>query len=95
LTPITAKNLLRHELIGLETKVVRDDNPCNISIRGRIIDETRNTIIIQQGENSKSIVKQKTVLRFKLPDGVLVDVEGSFLVGRPEDRVKRKMKRGW
>lgn len=95
MTPITARNLLRHELIGLETEIIKDENPSNLSISGRIIDETRNTIIIQQGENSKRIVKQTAVLRFKLPDGFLVDVEGSFLVGRPEDRVKRKLKRGW
>jgi len=94
-TPITAKNILRHELIGLDIEVVRDRNPSNVSIRGRVIDESRNTLLIQQGKKEKRVAKQTAVFRFKLPDSTAVEVEGPALVGRPEDRVKRKMKRGW
>ena len=95
MTPLTAKNVLRHELIGLDIEVVEDRNPSNSSIRGRVIAETRNTLLIQQGEKAKRVAKKTAVFRFKLPDGTSVEVEGSTLVGRPEDRVKRKTKRGW
>ena len=95
MTPITAKNILRHELIGLDVEVVRGRNPSNASIRGRVIDESRNTLLIREGERARRIVKQTAVFRFKLPDGAAVEVEGATLVGRPEDRVKRKMKRSW
>jgi len=95
MTPITARNLLRHELIGLDVEVVRDRNPSNASIRGRVVDETRNTLLIRKGERERRIAKRTAVFRFSLPDGAAVDVEGPALVGRPEDRVKRKMRRGW
>jgi len=95
MTPITPKNILRHELIGLDAKVVKDGNPCNVSIHGRVIDESRNTLLLQQKKETKRIAKETATFRFKLPNGTSVDVNGSALVGRPEDRVKRKSKRGW
>lgn len=95
MTPITAKNILRHELIGLDIDVVRARNPCEVSIRGRVVDESRNTLLIQHGDKQKRVAKRIAVFRFKLPDSTVVEVDGSTLVGRPEDRVKRKMKRGW
>jgi len=95
MTPITARNILRHELIGLDVEVVRASNPSQVSIRGRVVDESRNTLLIQRGDARKRVAKQAAVFRFKLPDGTAVEVEGSAIVGRPEDRVKRKLKRGW
>jgi RNase P/RNase MRP subunit p29 len=38
--------------------------------------------------------KQYARFLFRLPGGE-VEVEGASLVGRPEDRVKRKQKRRW
>lgn len=95
MTPITAKSILRHELIGLSVEVAQARNPSQASIRGRVVDESRNTLLIQQGDKRKRVAKQTAVFRFTLPDGTAVEVEGSAIVGRPEDRVKRKTKRGW
>jgi len=94
-TPITIRNILRHELIGLEVDVVRDRNPSNASIGGRVVDESKNTLLIRQGDVEKRVGKKDAVFRFRLPTGAAVEVEGSAIVGRPEDRVKRKMRRGW
>ncbi len=94
MTPITPGNVLRHELIGLDVKVVKDSNPDNISITGKVIDETRNMIVIRQREEAKRVAKRDALFLFTLP-GAKVEVEGSALIGRPEDRVKRKLKRRW
>lgn len=94
MTPITPGNILRHELIGLDVKILRDSNPFNVSISGKVIDESRNTVVIRHGGELKRIAKKDAVFLFKLPDGG-VEVEGRALVGRPEDRVKRKSKRRW
>jgi ribonuclease P protein subunit POP4 len=94
LTPITPRNILRHELIGLEARVIRDSNPSNVFISGKVIDETRNTLVIRHGEKAKRIAKKDAVFLLRLP-GRDVEVEGRALVGRPEDRVKRKLKRRW
>lgn len=95
MTPLAAKNILMHELIGLDVKVVRDKNPNNTSIQGKVVDESRNTLVIQQGDRTKRVVKKNAVLMFKLPDRTAVEVEGFTLVGRPEDRAKKRTKRGW
>lgn len=94
MTPITPGDILMHELIGLEVKVVDDSNPNNIFISGRIVDETRNTIVIRHRGEVKTVAKQHARFQFRLP-GEEVEVEGASLVGRPEDRVKRKQKRRW
>ena len=86
-------NILQHELIGLETEVLSDSNPVNVGIRGKVIDETMKTLVIR-GKGTHKIAKQDAVFKFLL-DGVAVKVEGKTLIGRPEDRVKKKIKRKW
>ncbi|KYH38714.1 MAG: hypothetical protein AYL28_002710 [Candidatus Bathyarchaeota archaeon B23] len=93
MTPITPKNILRHELIGLEVSVVEDANPHNVGVSGRVVDETRNTLIIEDDSRERCIAKHHATFRFRLPDGTLVEVEGSHLIGRPEDRVRRRVRR--
>ncbi|RJS88886.1 ribonuclease P protein subunit [Candidatus Bathyarchaeota archaeon] len=95
MTPIEPRNLLRHELIGLEAEVVGSTNPCSRGIRGRVVDETRNTLVIEDGGRDKVVVKETSTFRFTLPSGVVVEVEGKYLVGRPEDRVKRRVRKLW
>jgi ribonuclease P protein subunit POP4 len=94
MTPVTPRNIVRHELIGLDVEVVRSSNACQSSVSGRVVDESRNTLMIKQGETVKRIAKHDALFKFKLPQGC-VEVEGSALVSRPEDRVKRKSKRRW
>ncbi|MFB0543515.1 MAG: ribonuclease P protein component 1 [Candidatus Bathyarchaeia archaeon] len=92
---IGPRNVLRHELIGLEARVVESDEPGHIGIQGRIVDETRNTLTINQGGGDKIIAKENTIFHFRLPNGAVVEVEGRYLVGRPEDRVKRRRRKLW
>lgn len=93
MTPRTADNITRHELIGLEAEVLEDSNPCNVYIRGVVIDETMNTLVIDDG-GAKRIAKKDAVFKLKL-NGKIVKVEGWALAGRPEDRVKKKIRRRW
>jgi len=94
MTTVTPRNILRHELIGLDVDVVKSSNDCQSSVSGRIVDESRNILMIKQGEKVKRIAKQDALFNFRFPEGC-VEVEGSALVGRPEDRVKKKSKRRW
>lgn len=92
---INERNLIAHELIGLEVEVVRDSNPYNINMRGTVINETRNTLLIDVGGKIKRIIKKDAILRFKISDDKIVEVDGCILVSRPEDRIKKRIKRGW
>ncbi|AEH06751.1 Ribonuclease P protein component 1 [Methanothermococcus okinawensis IH1] len=90
---ITPQNILRHELIGLNVEIVKSPNLSLVGIKGKVVDETRNTLIIERFGSGKEIriPKDVAVFRFELKDKS-VDVIGSLLIGRPEDRLKRKIK---
>jgi len=87
--------VLQQCFIGLNAKVAKSSNPDHISIEGRVIDETRNTLIISHEEKEKTILKDVAVFHFTLPDGTIVEIDGKSIVGRPENRVKKKVKRRW
>lgn len=84
---ISPRNVLRHELIGLDVTVVEASNPALSGLSGRIIDETRNTLVILGNRGRKRVQKHRTRFRVTLPDGVLVEIDGSALVMTPERRI--------
>ena len=89
---ITPQNILKHELIGLSVEIVKSSNPNLVGIKGRVVDETRNTLLIEKFDGREvRIPKDVAVFRFKLNDKS-VDVIGALLIGRPEDRLKKKVK---
>ncbi|MGD2200434.1 MAG: ribonuclease P protein subunit [Candidatus Bathyarchaeota archaeon] len=94
MSPRTPRNILQHELIGLETGVIRSRNHSQIGISGKIVDESRKTLMIQQGNELKRVSKRGATFRLSLKCGD-VEVEGEALYGRPEDRVKKKLKKRW
>ncbi len=88
--PITKKNIIQHELIGLEAQVVSSSDPMMLGTYGKIIDETRDMLVIEQVSGPKIIAKSGSSFEIKLPDGQKVTVDGNKLVGRPEERVKKR-----
>jgi len=88
-------DIVTQEFLGTETRVARSSHKDYVGIHGRIMDETRNTFKILQNEKTKTIAKDSSVFHFKLQDGTVVEIEGSLLVGRPEDRLKKRTRRLW
>ena len=93
--PLTPKNLVRHELIGLEARVAVSSHKGYVGVSGKVVDETRNMLVILSQEGFKKIPKKTSIFHFNLPDGILVEVEGWRILGRPEDRVKKAPTRRW
>jgi ribonuclease P protein subunit POP4 len=89
---ISPRNILRHELIGLDVSVVEASNPLHWGISGLIIDETRNTLLIRTPCGVRRIQKQYSRFRIILPDGTRVIIDGSALVSAPERRISQYMK---
>ncbi|MGD8505458.1 MAG: ribonuclease P protein component 1 [Candidatus Bathyarchaeota archaeon] len=85
----------QHEFIGLVAKVVRSTHPDYVGITGKIINETRNTLVIQHKTKDKIVVKDTAVFHFTLQDGTIVEIEGNAIIGRPEDRLKKRPRRRW
>ncbi|MEM3041439.1 MAG: ribonuclease P protein component 1 [Nitrososphaerota archaeon] len=88
-------SILQSEFIGLKARVVKSSNPNYRGISGKVLDETRNTFKILHEEKEKVIVKEASVFHFTLPDGTVIEVCGKVLVGCPEDRVKKVVRRRW
>jgi len=88
-------SVVQYEFIGLETTVVKSSNPDVVGISGKVVDETRNTLTILQDNTKKVIVKDASVFEFVLPDKTVVEIDGKVIMGRPEDRLKRRPKRLW
>jgi ribonuclease P protein subunit POP4 len=89
---IDKNNILIHEFIGLEVEVAKSTCRNLIGKRGKVIDETKNTIEIESNDVTKTIPKRASTFRFHLPSGGSVEVEGRLIEYRPEDRPKRLMR---
>lgn len=92
--PITPQNVVRHELISLAVKIAKSTDPTQKGLKGTVVDETYGTLKIETKGKEKVIPKHDTVFIFTLPNGVKVQIDGSLLVSRPEDRIKKKFA-GW
>jgi len=88
-------DIVRYEFIGTEAKVAYSSHDNYVGLRGRVIGETRNTFDLQKEGHVKRIVKESAVFDFKFEDGTVVEIDGKLLVGRPEDRLKKNIKRLW
>jgi len=86
-------SILRHELLGLPVTVTESTDPGLIDASGLVVDETKNMLHILSGDRVKKIPKSNARFMFTLNDGTLVEVDGEKLVGRPEDRVRRRRRR--
>jgi ribonuclease P protein subunit POP4 len=88
---IDASNLIYHDLVGLDAKVISSTDPSQLGIRGEVVDETANILGISTERGVKMIPKKNSSFLFYLPQEVTV--EGSEIAFRPEDRLKRLQRR--
>ena len=90
---ITPQNVFRHELIGLAVEIIDSNHKGFVGIKGIVIDETRNTITVEENDMEKMIPKENVTFLFTLPEGEKVSIDGKVIVARPEDRIKKKFKK--
>lgn len=88
-----ASEIIRHELIGLTAKVSKSTNDSMCGLKGTVIDETKNMLTLSDGVRRIMIPKDETTFKFTLKDGTTVQVDGYRLLGRPEMRLKSKVRR--
>jgi len=79
---------LRHEWIGLRVEVVRSADPGLTGRGGVVVDETQKMLVLEEEGRVVKIPKALCVLRFTLPNGEKVEVDGRKTVMRPEERIK-------
>ena len=85
---ISPSNIVKHELIGLTVKVVEAKNIALVGIKGKVVDETRNTLVIETKDGEKTVLKEQVQLETTVA-GETVLIDGKMLVARSEDRIKK------
>ena len=78
-------NFIRTELIGLDVEVL--SAPFS-GISGKVVDETKRTFTIESAGTERMVPKPGNEFRFTY-EGKSIDIIGSKIVYRPEDRIKK------
>jgi ribonuclease P protein subunit POP4 len=78
--------LVRTELIGMNVDVI--SKGCYAGISGILLDETKNTFIISSSGKERMVPKKGNEFAFTYEGGRSV-INGSEILHRPEDRIKK------
>lgn len=97
---LSPHNIIHHELIGIDTKVVDSTNSSLIGIEGRIVDETKNILTVETDAQEKKIPKSCSSFIFTIPSfngkrylPLKIKVDGRLLLSQPENRIQTKFKK--
>lgn len=77
----------KEEIIGLTVKIVGARNNALQGLTGKVVDETMNTIVINDNGREITILKDQIIKLDLIELGIRLD--GRLLQGRPEERIKR------
>ena len=86
---INKDNVLVHEWIGLNARIRKSTCRGMEEIRGKIVDETKNTLLLEdENGNMRTIPKKTCVFELELWDE-WVKIDGSSVCYAPEERLKK------
>ncbi len=87
---ITKKNLLLSTFIGLPVEIMNSSQRHLIGLKGTVVDETKNLIVIETSQGKESrIPKVSSTFRFTCESGEKADVDGRTIAFRPHERPKK------
>ncbi len=85
--------LIMGELIGKKTEVKESKDPNKRGIKGKIVDETKNTVKIEtKNGEEKTIPKKTSKFTFKEKNQE-IEIKGEEIKQRPEDRIKKNWRK--
>jgi ribonuclease P protein subunit POP4 len=89
------KYLIYRDLIGLKIKILSHSDPSLVGVEGIVIDETANTLLIYLEHKHKKIKVPKLygVYELELSPRKKIVLDGILIHCRPEDRLKRMLRR--
>jgi ribonuclease P protein subunit POP4 len=85
------RNIVLNELIGLKARVIKSLDKKQRGLSGVVIDETKNTVVLETSSGTKSIVKRISVFRFYSGKNSFT-VDGEEIGFRPHERIEKSMK---
>ena len=84
-----ALKVVQGELIGREVRATHQKS--GKMVKGTIVDETRDTLVVEHAKKMKTLIKDQHDLEFLEGDHT-VKIKGSLIARRPEDRLKIKIR---
>ena len=76
-------------LVGLNVRVTESNDHGLKGLSGKVVLDTRNTITINTGKGTKVVPKQVADFEFSNDAGNTWSVNGSSILGRPEERIAK------
>ena len=85
------KNIVLHELIGLDAEVIKCRDRSQVGIKGRIINESKNLLYLKYGSKISKVVKKISTFRFTAGSDSFV-VSGEEINFRAYERTEKALK---
>jgi ribonuclease P protein subunit POP4 len=81
---MSKKKKFPYELVGEELEVVDSTNKADLGIKGKVVDETKATLKVEQGDKIKTLLKNN--ITFKLVRTGQI-INGQEIAKRSEERL--------
>jgi ribonuclease P protein subunit POP4 len=85
------KNIVIHELVGLDVSVVDSRDQKQIGINGSVIRETKNLLYVKSGDATVKVVKLISEFRFRVGNR-RYNVKGEEINFRSHERTEKAFK---
>lgn len=85
------RNIVLHELIGLDAEVIDCADRSQIKKKGRVINETKNLLYLRNGSKVSKVVKKISKFRFT-HHGMHFVVDGREINFRAHERTEKALK---
>ncbi len=85
------KTIVLHELLGLDAEVINSNDKSQVGVRGKVIDETKNTLLIETDSGLRTVIKKISTFRFKKGSKSFV-VNGEEINFRGYERIEKGLK---
>ncbi len=82
------KSIVLHELIGLRVEITKSQDKSRKGIKGIVIDETKNTLVINTPSGKRVVPKLASTFKFVYGKGRFI-VEGREINFRPHERLEK------
>lgn len=83
---MSISSFIREEFIGLEIEITDSENKTNVGIKGKVVDETKNTFTIK-GKKTWKVIKAQNTFVFKIKNNKIT-INGKLINEIPEERIK-------
>jgi ribonuclease P protein subunit POP4 len=78
-------------IMGMTIKVISSSNKSLDGLTGRVVDETKNMLMIETDNKIRKVLKKEVKLQINTQEGVKT-LQGSDLIGCVSERLKKKDK---